>query len=379
MHYIGLIYVDKFFATHHPCEGPLVVTQHRLVLDANASARQRKIEPGMGLNEARLLGQDLKIVEYDADRYQAAAHRFWDQVANYSDYVEPIREDQVLLDLTAHPNPCSLAKQIIRQIPQARLALAPCRWMVQAALPDARPYRDVTVAESPFLANLSIRQFLGVPESTRNRLISLGYERVSDLAVLPAEAFIKQFGREGLAIYRAVRGQDDTVILPAWPRGSLSRSLSFEGAVTEEEPIREGLERLSREVGTELLNSDQSGKSIQLSFETEPGIWEKRERTFARPMQSPASVFALARLLLNPWPAQPIVTLRLRLPQLETASRAQSGLGVMANGERRLELEAVVSRVAGTFGQASVGLARNVEEPRRKRLLRVWKDATGWY
>lgn len=379
MHYIGLIYVDEFLAAHHPCEGPLVVTQQRRVLDANTSARHRKIEPGMGLNEARLLGADLKIVEYDSDRYQDAAHRFWDQVADYSDYVEPIREDQVLLDLTAHPDPRSLAKQIIRQIPQARLALAPCRWMAQAALPDARPYRDVTVAESPFLANLSIRQFLGVPESTRNRLISLGYERVSDLAVLPAEAFLKQFGREGLAIYRAVRGQDDTVILPVWPRGSLSRSMSFEGAVTEEEPIREGLEKLAREVGTELLNSDQSGKSIQLSFETEPGIWEKRERTFARPMQSPASVFALARLLLNPWPAQPIVTLRLRLPQLETASRAQSGLGVMANGERRLELEAVVSRVAGTFGQASVGLARNVEEPRRKRLLRVWKDATGWY
>jgi DNA polymerase-4 len=218
-----------------------------------------------------------------------------------------------------------------------------------------------------------------VPESTRNRLLSLGYERASELVALPPAAFLKQFGREGLAIYRAIRGQDDTVVAPVWPQGSLSRSLSFDGEVSEEEPIRAGLEKLSQEVGTELLDSDQSGKSIQLSFESEPGIWEKRERTFARPMQSPASVFALARLLLNPWPAQPIVTMRLRLPQLETASRSQSGLGVMANGERRHELEAVVSRVAGTFGQASVGLARNVEETRRKRLLRVWKDATGWY
>jgi DNA polymerase-4 len=379
MHYIGLIHVDEFFANHHPIDGMLVVTQQRRVLDANTAARLRKIEPGMGLNEARLLGQDLKIVEYDSDRYQEAAHRLWDQVADYSDYVEPVREDQVLVDLSAHPDPRSLAKKIVRQIPCARIALAPCRWMAQAALPEARPYRDVTVAESPFLANLPIRQFLGVPESTRNRLLSLGYERVSELVALPPAAFLKQFGREGLAIYRAIRGQDDTVVAPVWPRGSLSRSLSFDGAVSEEEPIRGGLEKLAREVGTELLNSDQSGKSIQLSFETEPGIWERRERTFARPMQSPASVFALARLLLNPWPAQPIVSMRLRLPQLETATRSQSGLGVMANGERRLELEAVVSRVAGTFGQASVGLARNVEEPRRKRLLRVWKDATGWY
>ena len=114
MHYIGLIHVDEFFANHHPIDGMLVVTQQRRVLDANAAARLRKIEPGMGLNEARLLGQDLKIVEYDSDRYQVATHRLWDQVADYSDYVEPVREDQVLVDLSAHPDPRSLAKKIVR-------------------------------------------------------------------------------------------------------------------------------------------------------------------------------------------------------------------------------------------------------------------------
>jgi hypothetical protein len=132
-------------------------------------------------------------------------------------------------------------------------------------------------------------------------------------------------------------------------------------------------------VGEELMRTDRSGKTIQLSWETEDGRLERRERTFARSAQSPGSVFALAQLLLRPWPTEPMTRMRLRMPHLTTAVRRQTGLGITANGERAGELESVVSRVAGAFGSQSVQLAAAIEEPRRKRLLRVWKDATGWY
>ncbi len=379
MHYICLVHVDGQLAGLHGGEGPLVVVRDRRVRDANPAARAKKIDIDMGLNEARLLADGLQIVEYDPDQYRADAEKLWDRLADFSNYTEPIAEDRVFLDLSSHPDPATLAQRISLMIQDSRVAMAPCRWMAEAALTDARPYRDITGNPEAFLHASVMDQFLGVGGPVRDRLKALGYQRLGELLELKPELFTRQFGREGAAIYRALRGMDDHQIEPIWPRASVAFHQETEGATAEEEPIRLVLEQLSKRVGDELMRTDRSGKVIQLSWETEDGRWERRERTFARSAQSPGSVFALAKLLLNPWPTEPITCLRLRLPHLATAVRRQTGLGVKANGERAGELESVVSRVAGAFGNQSVQLAAAIEEPRRKRLLRVWKDATGWY
>jgi DNA polymerase-4 len=379
MHYICLVHVDGLLAGHHAFAGPLVVGRERRVRDANAEARARKVEIGMGLNEARLLADGLQIVDYDADHYRAAAERLWDGLADFSNYTQPMAEDRVFLDLSSHPDPAVLARRILLTHPSARVALAPCRWMAEAALSEAQPYRDITSDPEAFLHASPMDAFLGVETALRDRLKALGYQRIGELLDLKPELFTRQFGKEGAAIYRALRGMDDHHIEPIWPRASVAFHQETEGVTEEEAPIRSVLEALSKRVGEDLMRTDRSGKTIQLSWETEDGRWERRERTFARSAQSPGSVFALAQLLLRPWPTAPMTRMRLRMPHLTTAVRRQTGLGIAANGERAGELESVVSRVAGAFGSQSVQLAATIEEPRRKRLLRVWKDATGWY
>ena len=111
MHYICLVHIDGLLAGHHAFSGPLVVGRERRVRDANAAARARKVEIGMGLNEGRLLADGLQIVDYDADHYREAAERLWDGLADFSNYTQPMAEDRVFLDLSSHPDPAALARR----------------------------------------------------------------------------------------------------------------------------------------------------------------------------------------------------------------------------------------------------------------------------
>ncbi|MEZ0326211.1 MAG: hypothetical protein ACAH95_09910, partial [Fimbriimonas sp.] len=74
---------------------------------------------------------------------------------------------------------------------------------------------------------------------------------------------------------------------------------------------------------------------------------------------------------------KPVTSLRILLPNLRKANRKQQKLYV-ARTDSSDALKSAVGQVQKVYGGEVIKLGSEISLPRRQRVLRAWKDATGW-
>lgn len=440
MYYIACVHLPGFCVARLTEAEPelarreLVVHRNRTVWDASKTAVMAGVRLGMPLSEAKLLVPDGVVRPYDEETLRPAWRAWMDVCLDDADGVES--EDPTLgyLDLSAHPDPSYVAVALGRRLTSlghaVRIGVGPSKWVARLmtdiapwagnpdpstpsrdpssdtflgrtlwdglqldrprliAHPDPQPEStlawnlavgDLVRDPAAYLASQPVERLLPATDEERARLVFLGYRTFAEVARLPEETLRKQFGARGALLRAAANGRCSEPVCPNHPMASLVRSFRCEGPVTDAERLKSCLLGLSESLSQGLFETDRQGAPMTLLLELEDGAVERRARTFAKPLRSPASLFMALSLLADPPPPVPIVAVRAMLSDLRPAERRQTDLnGLYVAAERTTGSEDAMRQIRGVFGDGAIRLARDVRRTRRQRLLQAWKHATGW-
>lgn len=144
---------------------------------------------------------------------------------------------------------------------------------------------------------------------------------------------------------------------------------------------------LARQAAAELLARDRVGQWLRLIVALEEGAPIVVVRRWSKPLQSAQGIIAALHSLwaefeqnaVEPAHSERLVqSVRLWLTHLERAPVRQRTLGVY--GLREIDDSVrVVNQVGQTLPAGAIVRASEVPESRRRRVLKVWRDATGWH
>ncbi|HVT13005.1 MAG TPA: hypothetical protein VHE55_12140 [Fimbriimonadaceae bacterium] len=378
--YILWIEFKRFYA--EPCPQPVIILREQIVLDANDAALARGIQCGISQRQARAILHGGIFKLWQADEFEERRRAWLDLCVDFTGVIEPADQHCAWLDLSLHPNPVDVAERLIRVLAQATgLAVAygaaPSKWIARLAA----KYEDCGLAERDpraFLAALPVHELLPIAPEHRDRLRFLGYDTIGGVAGLPLPVLQEQFGQEGLIIHSAATGQMSQQVKAFYPPSSMADSIVFDGIVDDLETVQDACRSLALRIGERLANRNMQSGKLRIALELEDGSLKALSRTFTKPLRCPGSVHSALRLLVGPALKEPVVSIRAFIPDLERVREFQPGLvdGCAYLGSP--EVEAAMRNIRTVFGDKSIQLGKEIDLPRRVKVLREWKHATGW-
>lgn len=396
MHYYLFVRLDHFYARTleasdaRLADRPLIVHHEKQVLDINLHATALGAKIGMALSEAKALAHGAAFVRWEEEPYRGAQETWLDVCAEFSDVIEPETQNGAYVDLSGHPDPGSIAWLLQKALRErlnwdSRTGIAGSKWIAKVAQlvgeegEAAMPHLEAAHNPAAFLAGLKPWLLLPAEEEDRRRLRFLGYRTIGEVASIPTGVLRDQFGLNGLIIRQAANGGVFQKVRAVYPKDSVSTRVRFEGGVSEEEVFNQGLTSLAKKLSELLKERDSQGCEIKVLLEFEDGDALKTARKFMKPMQSARAVYSGLKLLLKSAVERPVVEVRARMPNLAKAERFQRELsGAHSAAERAAGTIAAFNHIRTVFGDHAIEIAGQLKEPRRKAVLRYWKDATGW-
>lgn len=354
-------------------EQPAIIHRNKRVLDLNAAASSRGLERSAGLPEAKaMFGREGMYVEWEEDAYLADRNDWLDVVTQFADVIEPVDQHQCFVDLSAHPDPGDVAEQIQAALKaqtglEACIGMASCRWIAQVeSFGFGLPLCSLPVSYFP------------IAEELTTRLVGLGCTKIGEVRQFPLEQLKRQFGKDAFLIHQAANGQGDSAVKALYPLNSISDRFLFDGIADTREVLENGVVFLAKKVGRRLTDEGVFSKSLHVWLEDEDGSVTFHERTFGKPIGSPASLNFALNLLLSEL-CHPISCIRIRLPDLAPKKRTQRTLiGMTAEGAKDESAQNALGQLRTKFGNDSILLANQVAVERYVRVRQAWRAVNGW-
>jgi nucleotidyltransferase/DNA polymerase involved in DNA repair len=399
VHYILYLVLEGFFVQIKAPDraGPVAVLRDKTVLDVNPTARQRGITPGMEKRTARAVAHETQFYIWEEDTYEEAQAKWLDLCTEFTGIIEPEEQNSAYLDLSAHPNPIDVSEKLIRTLVQktglrAIYGSSLSKWIARLASKHG-DCGSAAIDPAKFLSGLPISQLTPVSAEHRQRLNFLGYRTIGEVLTIPEGNLCQQFGAEGLFIAKAAKGDFGDPVSSMYPRDSLIETIIFDGAVDSTEAIDHALKSLSTRIAKRLSNKNLQGQEVTFGVEFENGKAKQLTRRFSKSIHNFPGSLASLRILFNDLviESEPlrvsassaslretenleITAIRTKLSNLKQCREKQTVL----LGRSKTDSAAAVNVVRTVFGDASVQLGAEIAVPRRVKVLREWKNATGW-
>ncbi|MBI5708448.1 MAG: hypothetical protein HZC36_15805 [Armatimonadetes bacterium] len=402
MHYIVYVRLLHFYASslaesRPDLQGrPFIVHKDKAVLEASSEALSLGIAPGMRLQEAKILLKSNSgvCIAWEEDLFRAHQEAWLDACCRFTDVVEPDRQHGAYLDISAHPDPFDIAEQLALSLKDngymgSRVGLSRCKWVALLAterlsLDVGSPEWRVTACEaierpSEFLAAFPTDCLLPVLPEHRQRIGFLGYRTIGEVQRIPMRVLKEQFAEHAPLIHAASRGGISEPVAAVYPKARVLAAVAFEGGTDSPETLDRGLRDLGQRVAGMLMRRDAVSYHLQLEIEYEDGKLEPRQRVFAKPISNLASAIMAIRLLTGERFQQPIVRISVRIDKLEPAQKEQYELGGRtASTVQALHLGNAFRSIRTSFGDRAIQSGASLPLTRRERVLKAWKEATGW-
>jgi len=218
---------DAFFtsceeAIHPELRGKPLVTggERGIVACASYAAKERGVERGVPLGEAKRRCSDLIVLPSDYETYSLFSRRLFNILRRFTPQVEEYSIDEAFADLTGLQRPLKASYEgICRQIKQTiyeelgitvSMGLSLTKVLAKVASKHKKPDGMTIIpgrAISAYLKNLPIEKVWGIGPATTAYLHKMGIFTALDFARLPEEVVKKRLTKPGVEIWRELRGE----------------------------------------------------------------------------------------------------------------------------------------------------------------------------
>ena len=293
---IAHIDCDAFFASLEKARYPAL--KHRPVIIGNGArgvvatacyvARVYGVRSAMPLFKARALCPDAVILKPDIAYYSSVASGIRARMrALPGALVEAVSIDEAFLDLS---DTRQLAARVLAQFQQEiaerfgltlSIGLSENKLLAKMASDMDKPQGFSLLNQregAAYLADKPVGFLWGVGQATERKARKLGYRYVADLAEADPQDLIRQFGRLGVWLNRASKGQDSRRIRASRPSKSLSAETTFGRDLRKLDELAPHVERLCARVAQRLTDSGYTAQSVTLKLKTDAFETRTRQR-----------------------------------------------------------------------------------------------------
>jgi DNA polymerase-4 len=342
-----------------------------VVATASYEARAFGVATGMPLREALALCPHAILVEGNPAKYADCFRRVAQLMERYSPDLEVFSIDEAFLDVTATAarfgGALAIAHALHAEI-QASLGLpcsigiGPNKLLAKLASSMKKPNGITQIHPNEVtrvLAELPIEELCGIGVALQAHLNAQGITTCGELARVPVERLIAQFGRStGLQLARLARGLDERPIVrveeaPAAKSMGHLHTLSHD--TTDPEVLRAVLLDLSEKVGRRLRAEGAAGRTVTVTVRLRDFTTHTHAWTLDEFLDDGLAIFQTGwRILERLSLTQPVRLLGICVSSLSSGLHQTWWLPEV---RRRQRLVVACDRLNDRFGEATVSSA----------------------
>jgi DNA polymerase-4 len=276
--------MDAFFAAVEQRRNPELIgkplviggcgdpTKRGVVSTASYEARKFGIHSAMPLRTAYKLCPHAVFLPVDYREYSRVSKKIKEILRESCPIMQDVGIDEAFLDISQIDKPAEeIAKEIKMKIKQetgltCSIGIAPNKLLAKIASDMQKPDGLTIITESDIETRiwpLPVRKLWGVGPKTEAHLREMGVETIGDLATLPMDRLIEEFGRShGTYLYEASRGIDESPLITHWEPKSTSREITFQSDTSNWQTIARTLAELTTEVANDLKQAGYKGRTV---------------------------------------------------------------------------------------------------------------------
>jgi len=300
--------MDAFFAMveqkKHPelLGKPVVVggggdpTKRGVVSTASYEARKFGIHSAMPLRTAYKLCPEAIFLPVDYEEYSKVSEKIKDILKGFSPVLEDVGIDEAFLDISnIEKSSEEIAKEIKKRIKDATdltcsIGIAPNKLLAKMASDMQKPDGLTIITENEIehrIWPLPVRKIWGVGPKTEAYLKDIGIKTIGELASLPPDRLIEEFGESyGTYLYEASRGIDESALVTHWEPKSISREITFQEDVKDWQVIAKTLAELTKDVVESMKQEGYKGRTVTVKVRFSDFKTHTRAKTFPAPTDS---------------------------------------------------------------------------------------------
>lgn len=349
-----------------------------VVSTASYEARPFGVHSAIPMAEARRLCPGAVFLAPDFPRYEAESEKIREVFHRFSPLVEPLSLDEAFLDMTGAEGlfgpPREMGAALQRAVFEATgltvsVGVAPCKFVAKVAS-DLRKPSGLTVVPPEevrrFLAPLEVGRLWGVGPKTRQRLVSLGFRTIGDVAAAPEERLASLLGEAGRHLRRLALGEDPRPVLGEREALSIGAEETFEEDLTGAEALLPSLRKAAERVASHLRREGLVAGGVRVKVKTARFALHTRQALLPRPTDTWEELLAEARRLLGRFDLrEPVRLCGMAAYRLEPRRLPRPGsLFEEEERGRRRKAEEVVDTLRERFGRSVIGWGGS-QEPRK--------------
>ncbi len=343
----------------------------RSVVQATSpEARQAGIYCGMMMQQALRLCRDVKVIPPNEPLYSRAMRAITNLLCRFTPLIEPVSYGHAYLDMTGTTRlfgtTMDAATKIQREIQSqlllpTSLGVASNKLVSKVASKMTRPIGIQEVqhgAEKTFIGALAVHYLPCFDQSVKRQLLELNIRFIKQIADLSLHHLTLVFGRDGLKLFRASHGIDDTPVFPPQQVPHIYEQTTLAEDTNDIHLLGGALYQLIEKVGCQLRQSFQVARKMILEIyyaDHREAIGQKKLPAATNMDQE---LFSVAEELLHK-----ILTRRIRVRklavryfQLAPVSRQLSLFDKQVSDKSR-DLTRAIDQIRTKFGEDSLKFA----------------------
>ena len=353
--------------------------RHGIILAKNELAKAYHIQTTETIYSAKKKCPDLLLVPAHHEKYKSVCERINAIYEGYTELVERFSIDESFLDVTGSRHLFGSGKEIADELRRrireeigvtVSVGVSFNKTFAKMGSDYKKPDATTVISRENYkglLWPLPIGELLFVGKSGASILKDHGILTIGDLAQADPASISSFFGKTGVHLQQAARGEDLSPVLPTGyeeqPK-SISHNVTFDHDLTDPAEILAGITLISDQVGTRLRRKKLFASVVQIQIKDTSLKVINRQKQLAQYTCNTRLIRDTAvRLLRENWPeGMPIRMLSVGVTGLSLDGSQQLDLFMdTAKAEKAQRLDEAVDSIRAKYGKQSITFGRTMD------------------
>ena len=353
--------------------------RHGIILAKNELAKAYHIQTAETIYSAKKKCPDLLLVPAHHEKYKSVCERINAIYEGYTELVERFSIDESFLDVTGSRHLFGSGKEIADELRRrireeigvtVSVGVSFNKTFAKMGSDYKKPDATTVISRENYkglLWPLPIGELLFVGKSGASILKDHGILTIGDLAQADPASISSFFGKTGVHLQQAARGEDLSPVLPTGyeeqPK-SISHNVTFDHDLTDPAEILAGITLISDQVGTRLRRKKLFASVVQIQIKDTSLKVINRQKQLAQYTCNTRLIRDTAvRLLRENWPeGMPIRMLSVGVTGLSLDGSQQLDLFMdTAKAEKAQRLDEAVDSIRAKYGKQSITFGRTMD------------------